>query len=133
MRTAEGTAIIQNQREPAKLGVSFSYCEYLKVQLSIFYSLLVEMTWNICSVLIWWDLLSVILYTTSSFQPVHLNRAAGFFMWCVHLLHSLISLSSKKSRSKHRLFSVSQNNPLSSLIRVDSQTNSLPAMNLTIR
>lgn len=32
VRTAEGTAIVQNQREPAKLGVSFSYCEYLKVQ-----------------------------------------------------------------------------------------------------
>lgn len=28
VRTAEGTAVIQDTREPAKLGVSFSYCEY---------------------------------------------------------------------------------------------------------
>lgn len=29
VRTIEGTAIVQDLREPAKLGVSFSYCEYI--------------------------------------------------------------------------------------------------------
>lgn len=38
-RHAEGTGVVSDPREPAKLGVSFSYCKYL---LSLFYQLFDE-------------------------------------------------------------------------------------------